>query len=502
MLDKIEFESQIRIEGVPVQWIPMLQLYDPDLPQHPVKYVHIMSNKRRVFGFPAYLNVEETGSSMINLKVLFLCNVDLDSKKKTKDIVKSELEERFGVSRKVDLATLKNCCGDRKDFKAFVEKVWNENLSGMYGGYLPYGRFYGEVYSIARFTAALASPTGGKSEKIMLYNLMKDFGESIHVSSHWGFLDFFLLPTYDEIRKRSMPDFPKFANLCKAADTFGKKILTQRTKVGRFFVRHAGSGLPKSDEDFRSLTTRLFSRKKKEILDRVLDDFNRFPLRAIAFITTIYNMKSQNDFRRWNRNEFVQAYTESHLGGLSIKAIGCFLQQGFGNVDTVPIDIWVKSFYKTVLGIKNNREFLVSFSEIGRFERFIWLCCQARKMNAEPFFDAMWCIKFGVPGRRVLRGPNPLSCSECTLRSKCVGYDELKDETIFVQRRRRRPAYNAHRDCKFVIGTEKDVPKTVFLRIGGGWKLVDEFSGYIIHKKTKHAGQKTKMTELAEELSS
>jgi len=500
LLDQLRHLNKITLPSIPVQWIPLLELYDPELPQFPAKYVHLVIDGARVFGFPVYLNYAEPKEGWIVPEIVFLSNVEIE-KDGYQDAVATELSERFGIAQKIDLDTLKGCCNSNTGYANFVEDLWKRHVTGMYGDYIPYGRFYDEAYSLPRFTSALASPGGAKTERIMLYNFLTDFGEKVAISGQWSFLDFFLLPTYEEIRKRNFADFPRLKKLMLACDEFGRKFFRSTTKIGRFTLKHASSGLPQNDEGYRKLTSKNFQAEHKDTLDRLLDGFNRFPLRAFAMIATLCNIWVANDFKQWNRKEFHQAYAATGMAGFSKKATATFLQQGFGNPDAVPIDTWVTAFYKTSLNIADDIEFLNAFTEIGKFERLIWLSSQARKMNAQPFRDCLWCIKFGTPMANVTRGPNPLSCGECDLRSECPGYSSIKQERVALRHDLEEPNRNDHIGCRFAIGTENGKPKSVYRRKKYSWKLVDEFSGYVLHFNSKHVGKVVSVGEVADEVS-
>ena len=44
---------QIKVSGIPVQWIPKIEIYYPDLPQFPIMYIHTqLNNQERLFAFP------------------------------------------------------------------------------------------------------------------------------------------------------------------------------------------------------------------------------------------------------------------------------------------------------------------------------------------------------------------------------------------------------------------------------------------------------------------
>lgn len=499
-LNPIKFETSIDIDNVPVQWLQIIDFREPF-------YVHFKHGGDRVYGFNYSLSVKHPinkEDKLTSINFGFICNVDLDSNTEIKNLVKLELKKRIGIKDKISLQTLLRCCNSRNDYKSFIEDLWNKFVKKVYGNHIPYP-VMDEMYSIIRFLTALASPSGRKSEMQMVYDFLSYYGEEVVLEKPWDHLEFYLVPTYDDMLSKDFVDFPKFASLMSSIDKFVKLFFTREVSFGGKKMNLLNGSLPSKDEDWRKLTsellsTRKISKKDKENLDFLVDAFNRFPLRATCFIGTVYNINKNNDFRKWSKSDFIKVYTEVDTRGFSPKAAGCFLQQGFCNFDAIPIDIWVKTFYQNVLNIKDDEEFLKTFSEIGKLERLIWLVSQARKTNMKLFYDSLWCMKFGTPDNEI-RGPNPLSCYECLLRSKCVGYKSVSDKNIFVQEGTQSPESNE--DCTFVVGTQDSVPKLVFKKKGSKWILIDEYSGYIIHdKKTKLVGKKVKVEKFLQDMPS
>jgi len=247
---------------------------------------------------------------------------------------------------------------------------------------------------------------------------------------------------------------------------------------------------------------------QKANIDRLVDMFNRNSPRTSFFIWSIMSIED-NDFRTWDKDQFVKFYLETSKGvGISPKVVACFLQQGFGKEEFIPIDIWVGAFHKHALGIEDEKDFFDKFSLLGKLERLIWMSSQANKTNIKSFFDTLWCTRFGNNGNKDLRGANPISCYECKLRSACPSYNKIKNKNILVvqdsiSQQNFRKAEDSN--CKFICMTESDVPKKIFLISGTGarkkWKLVDEFSGYLLKsQKTNFVGQVTTVKTLVDDL--
>jgi hypothetical protein len=285
----------------------------------------------------------------------------------------------------------------------------------------------------------------------------------------------------------------------------------------------------KKDAFMQEITGRLVSEQKmsptqKTHIDRLVDMFNRNPTRTTFFIWSIMSVQD-TDFKSWDKDDFVDFYLNTSSGvGISPKVVACFLQQGFGKKEFIPIDTWIGAFQEHALGIKEQRKFFETFSLLGKLERLIWIASQANKTNIKSFFDTLWCTRFGNNGNKKLRGANPLSCYECKLRPMCPGYNQvakrnvlvLEDEpslysSITIRNREVLTISQAHSDnaknsdCIFICLTENSVPKKIFQMAGRGmnehWELVDEFSGYILKSQTtRHVGSIIRVEELVESL--
>ncbi|MEA3329936.1 MAG: hypothetical protein U9Q06_04295, partial [Nanoarchaeota archaeon] len=241
------------------------------------------------------------------------------------------------------------------------------------------------------------------------------------------------------------------------------------------------------------LTNKLLIDKKlsirdKKNLDFLVDAFNRMPLRAFSFIASIININKDNDFKSWTKKEFVDLYMAKSQDRkmLHPKIWGCFLQQGFGKEEIIPIDNWVESIYSNPLAIRDNDEFLNSFYKLGKLERLFWLVAQARKTNMQIIFNSLWCIKYGTgastsveSNSKILRGPNPLSCYKCELRTNCVGYKNIKEKTIILSNSNNLKKMTTD----FLVILQNNIPKKVYINDNSEPFLVDAFTGLELHKE-------------------
>ena len=53
----------VTISDIPIQWIPKIELYYPDLPQFPIMYLHSFCNGQRVLGVPVSVSYTITGTT-------------------------------------------------------------------------------------------------------------------------------------------------------------------------------------------------------------------------------------------------------------------------------------------------------------------------------------------------------------------------------------------------------------------------------------------------------
>lgn len=436
---KLEFTSKITLENIPRPWISRFELYYPDLPGFPTVYVHFVDGKR-VYGFPTAVTFEDRNAMEVDAQITFLSNVDLNTEITLQKHVKTELMERFGLSNKVGWQDIKDCCKGDLVYEKFFEKLW-ASIKKMNGDFLPYGRFYEELFSIVRFVSAWNPKTGRQSEMRMVYNFMSIFGEECEFTGDalaWTHLNFFVIPTYDDLIKENFGDFLKFQLLYKSC----KKIWNEQSfpiEGSKFPLRGLKRGWPAKKDDFMIQMTRpliqngVMTEDEAHSIERLVDAFNRNGTRTSFFVWGIMSAK-EAEFHKWDKDFFVDFYVRlSEKGkGMAPKVVACYLQQGFGNEECIPIDIWVKTFHEHALGISDKEEFLKKFEKMGKLERAIWFACQAKKTNIVGFFDTLWCVRYGNNGNKSIRGANPLSCYECTLIHECAGYDKIKQNRVLV----------------------------------------------------------------------
>ena len=140
--DIIEYETDIELEEVPVQWIPKFELFTNDLPNFPLVYVHSYKNGHRVFGFPMAVSFENITNGMCKPKIRFLSNIDLRSDDESRKIVESDLSERFGIANSVSVDDIMTSCKGDKVYEEFFKTIWDKVVKPDHGNLIPFGRFY------------------------------------------------------------------------------------------------------------------------------------------------------------------------------------------------------------------------------------------------------------------------------------------------------------------------------------------------------------------------
>ena len=72
---------KIRVDKIPLQWIPKIELYYPDLPQFPIMYIHTRLNSgERLFAFPVAVSFDIM-EDYCNADFCVLCNRDDEASK-------------------------------------------------------------------------------------------------------------------------------------------------------------------------------------------------------------------------------------------------------------------------------------------------------------------------------------------------------------------------------------------------------------------------------------
>ena len=165
----------------------------------------------------------------------------------------------------------------------------------------------------------------------------------------------------------------------------------------------------------------------------------------------------------------------------------------YGQLDTLicktPLGIYgtqlKPSETQTVQKKWEHEEFFNKFDNRAKLERLIWLVSQSKKVNMNPVFDMIWCIRYGRTGDSdELREQNPISCYQCSLKDHCKGYSIIENSKVlihegdFSETVRNNALDNG---CDFICITSNQVPKKIERLVKSirskKWVYVDEFSG-------------------------
>ncbi|TDT71559.1 hypothetical protein EV215_0937 [Hypnocyclicus thermotrophus] len=489
---KLTNEIKIVINHIPLPWIPKIELYYPDLPQFPIIYINTYVNKQRILACPVAVSyqIEENSCNAI-----FTVLTNVESNELTNEKIKLELSERIGYSEKISKSDVIECCNGNEQYIALFTDLW-EYIQFSYGEFVPYGKFYEEIFSIIRFVAAWQPKTGRQSEMRMLYNFMSAFGEKVVMPKKWSHLEFYAIPNLYDVSNSCFLQFPKFSTLKSAMNKLFDEYFIKNININGIEFKVMEHAWKQNKDSFISnVTDPMFSRgilseEEKLYAETLVDAFNRHAWRAAYFISAFMNIK--NNYSMWTKKFFMDFYKNGNkLKGYSEKVIACFLQQGFLNPEVIPIDTWVKTFYEFPLGINTNTQFFNEFSNLGKLERIIWLSSQSNKTNMKTFFDILWCQRYGTIGNGELRGINPIACYSCQLKNSCVGVAKKRFTNVKLLNNSSNSEENLsaifeyNPEITYICILYNGVPKKCYVRKKGIATLIDEFSGYILTAQNK-----------------
>ena len=518
----LNYLHTITITNVPLQWMTRRELFSSDLEQFPLMYVHLITEqedvvnigdysprqKQRIFGFVLTANwgtVKVNG--LCDVELQFVCNIPQNYSNSYDTFIKNELSHRIGLANKVSYDDLADICANSPDSLPLLQKIWRDKIEVVYGKYIPHGRIFDEMYGIVRFSASGNAPRLGKtSEYRMLYWYMKDLGEKVTYNGnvdHLSFLEFYILPTYDELTQENFTFFSNFSSFYNSTKRFWDLEYTDSFSVNtqnfKFAPDHA---LPISSEDFINRYTPTLGTDYDNI-SQLRQIFNRMPGRLYGYIWNLMTPVT-TDFRTAfsDRDIFKEFYRDhSSKKGSSSKVIACFLQQAFG-LEAFPIDTWVKTFIYYPLGMspKNNgksepskslqNDLYSNYNHLDKLEKLIWASSMGNKTNKTEFLDILWCQRYGTDQNSdgPCRGVNPLSCSKCILKDECTGYQSIKDEDIYVSDDMGSLESNV-RDLGLFFGiyTEQGTPRKVYVLQRNNFTERDSHSGLAISTATNVA---------------
>jgi hypothetical protein len=526
----LNYLHKVTISDVPLEWMTRLDLFSSDLEQFPMMYVHLLADKegdafgeynpegkQRIFGFVLAVKWGDLKpNSLCDIEIEFVCNIKQRINASYDKQILEELSHRIGHADRVGFKDLSLICTNSKDSLPLLEKIWTDKIEAVYGQYIPHGRIFDEMYGIIRFSASGNAPRLGKtSEMRMLYWYMYSCGEKVEFLgdvSHLKFIEFYLLPTYDELLKENFSRFKQFSSFYLSTKVFWEKEYTNSFSVGAFNFKCAPkTSLPSKSDAFEERFTKLLNNDDYDNISRLRQIFNRMPSRLYGYIWNIMTPVA-TDFRKAfsNRSIFKEFYKDhSDKKGSSSKVIACFLQQAFG-IEAFPIDTWVKTFIYYPLGMKPKDDgkgepgkdlqddLYSKYNRLDKLEKLIWVSSMGNKTNKKEFMDILWCQRYGTDkgDQGPCRGANPLACSQCILNSECLSYKEIKDEYIYVSDDMVSLEANVRSEKLFFgVHTSQGTPRRIFVMQGNKFVERDSHSGLDIPKSKCISNGKIKLDD-------
>ncbi len=441
----------INIPSFPQRWLPLIYLYDPDLPLFPIYYFHVLpdnlSRPRPLDNERAYGYVEKASLTGNEIEITIVCNKDLDDPA-NQDYLTPVIEavcERFGLRNPVTREDIRNVFSPPlNNANAVLTEIWQRVISNTYNDLLPFGKLWDEVLGLTRFVASWNSPSGRKGELVQTHYFLSKFGVKIQSSGSIPPVDFYLLPTIQELTDINNPltGFPQYADLVQVAgliqNNYCSLIKVGDIRLSKF--RNPYGGKLNTEKILDILNGSSMPHRYRSLAVECFNTFDKGPQRTIMFLIML------DDIRNGRLNPSI--LNSSQLGSIydglartstyqSPKVIHIYAQQSFGNQSAMPIDTWIGTFFKWPLSIyphgKNRDHYHYIFSNsrnLGKVERLLWVTSQARKVHSSACNDALWCIKYSSTGKP--RGANPLSCNICmdAIRNCCPAFVRIRNERV------------------------------------------------------------------------
>jgi len=499
--ESLSFRHTVHLPDVPHRWLPLIYLYDPDLPLFPLYYFHVLRNDLptqtrprltdRAFGYVEHVRLAEQG-----IDVGLVLNKDLEGNANFKTPVEEEIRERFGVANPVTLADIGNVFQPPLDAaNTLLVELWHRVVADAYGDCLPFGRLWDPVLGLARFVSSFNAPGGRKSEIIQTHYFSKSFGVPVHSAAGIPQNEFHLFPTISELCDSENPlnDFPRFRDLTNVARAIvqghGRTVTIANISISGF--TNPGRGSLNYQRLFQIFQSVLSSPLQRVAID-CFNAFDKGPPRTILFLLMLHDLRngvlrpetfdSETCGAIYDDLKRVSTYQSG-------KVIQLYAQQCFGNIHAMPADVWVNIFLRWPLKVFPETRTRNPFSQIfrhatglGKMERLVWVTAQARKVHSSAADDVVWCIKKGARGIKrnkpwqLSRGANPFACNICldAVRNVCPAYAAIRGETVGFNTSNARAAFNIS-----TSSANNSTHNQQFVRCSGQsiyTPIIDEFS--------------------------
>ncbi|HHW31028.1 MAG TPA: hypothetical protein GXX20_05035 [Clostridiaceae bacterium] len=451
--ESLSYRYTYNISNFPQRWLPLIHLYDPDLPLFPIYYFHVLpegltqgvrpTDTQRAFGYVEKVNLNDDGS----IDATIVTNKDLTNPINRNFInpVQRVIKERFGIQNPVLPVDIQNAfTAPFTNANNVLFEIWQRVVSNAYGDILPFGRLWDEVLGLVRFVSSWYSSGGRKGELIQTHYFVSKFGVKIQSAGGIPQVDFYLLPTIGELTDSSNPltSFPWFAKLVNIARIFQSNYCTQINIGGMNLSKFNNpTGRQFNTEGILSILQSNnipFDHRPQAI--ECYNTFDKGPMRTVIFLMMLDDIRN----RRYDPSVLNSSQCGSIYDGLkrasayqSPKVIQIYAQQSFGNASAMPVDTWIDTFFKWPLNIyptgRSGNKYGRIFSHsqnLGKVERLLWVAGQARKVHSSACNDALWCLKYSSEGKP--RGANPLACNICieSIRNSCPAYMNIRNRRV------------------------------------------------------------------------
>lgn len=511
--ESLSFRHSFQITDFPERWLPLIHLYDADLPLFPIYYFHATSRQLlqgqrpnltdRIYGYVEKIN--SLGNRVVEIHFITNKDLNLAANNHYKQLAESEIKERIGITSPVTIADVSNAFQSPLNYaNPVLIELWNRVVSDTYDNKLPYGRLWDEVLGLTRFVASWNSPGGRKGELIQTHYFSSKYGEPIQNGAGIPHIDFYLLPTINELQDLTNPLnlFPKYSALIDVANRFQQNncslIAVGNINLSKFANLQGGKF--DTAKILHLLNQTYIPHNLRSYAIECFNTFDKGPQRTVIFLLMLSDIRNG----RLNPATLANSTLGSMYAGLentyqSPKVIHIYAQQCFGHVDSIPIDIWMETFFQYPLNLYKNfpkktrdRDLLAVSSNLGKVERLLWVSAQARKVHSSACNDAIWCTKYS--SNRKPRGANPLACKIClpSIRNVCPAFADIKQRQI---------VFNAAASAtQFAIETSagnNNTPNQKFISCVGQSiynDIVDDFSpsdspnGYAPYPSANHQG--------------
>jgi hypothetical protein len=522
LFESLSFRHTFHFADIPHRWLPLISLYDPDLPLFAIYYFHVLRNNLapgvrplvtdRAFGHVEHLKLNDEGG----IDVGIVTNKDLSSaaNRVFLEPVEEEIRERFGINNPVTLADVSGAfLAPLDSANALLSELWHRVIANAYGNLLPFGRMWDGVLGLARYAASFNPPSGRKSEVIMTHYFSTRFGVPISAAAGIPQVDFYLLPTISELMDATNPltDFPRFRELLRVAELLaqhhGAGVAVGRSTLT--FFRNPSGGTLNTAKLFTIIRGPDIPVQLRRAFVECFNAFDKGPPRTVLFLLMLNDMRHGFHPGTLSAMDCAAIYHGMKGSYQSPKVIQIYAQQCFGNTEAIPVDTWIATFlkwplkvYPTARTTKPLEQIFARARLLGKVERLLWYAGQARKVHSTACNDAIWCVKYGSDRKpQRPRGGNPLACNICleAIRNNCPAFAEIRTNTVGFNNR------NPLSHFQMITSAGDNVsPNQSFLscegtsiyeRVFDTFSPADDPSGFALFPAARHDGSELTVEE-------